>query len=93
MALDSNGVDDKPPATSITDWLSRYLMEQIRVHGISFFLLGVMVWYFQSENAKIKAQILACNDSLIEMYRTDRMQLLDVINNNTKAINSLKLDH
>lgn len=72
--------------SSIIQQFQKYLMEQIRTHGIIFVLLGVAVWYFQNENVNMKEQIRQCNDALIETYRTNQIQLLDVINNNTRAL-------
>lgn len=63
-----------------------YLAEQLRMHGLSFLLLGVAVWYFHGENLKMKSEIKACNDALIEMYRSDRSELLEVVRNNTAAL-------
>lgn len=80
-----------PPLTStdrvsILAWLSQYMMEQLRTHGINLFLLAIAVWYFQNENMQIKAEIRACNDALIETYKSNQRQMLDVINNNTRAL-------
>jgi len=75
--------------TSIFQWLSQYLMDQLRLHGINLFLLGLAVWYFQIENTEMKSEIRACNDALIETYRVNQIQLLDVINNNTRALQDI----
>ncbi len=84
--------DNSTPDTSkagILQWLSQYLMEQLRLHGINLFLLAVAVLYFQKENTEMKAEIRTCNDALIETYRVNQVQLLDVINNNTRALQAV----
>lgn len=82
--------DPTPPPVStftlIFQWLSQYLMEQLRAHGINLLLLALAVWYFQHENMEMKAEIRDCNDALIETYRVNQIQMLDVINNNTRAL-------
>lgn len=87
-------MSDTPPPTdlsklSIFQWLSQYLMDQLRTHGINLFLLAIAVWYFQNENMEMKAEIRACNDALIETYRVNQIQMLDVINNNTRALQAV----
>lgn len=66
--------------------IAMYLLDQLRMHGLSFLLLGIAVWYFHAENLKMKGEIKQCNDALIEMYRTDRSELLEVVRNNTAAL-------
>ena len=83
-------MSERPPTTSAT--ISTYLMDQLRVHGLSFFLLGLATWYFQSENVQMRAEIKDCNSALIEMYRSDRVQMLNVIQNNTSALRDIQLD-
>lgn len=68
-----------------------YLAEQARMHGLSFVLLGAAVWYFHGENMKMSSEIRACNQSIIDMYRNDRIQLQEIISNNTKALEEIKL--
>lgn len=75
-----------PVTPSVFQWLSQYLMDQLRLHGINLFLLGVAVWYFQNENMEMKTEIRACNDALIETYRVNQVQILDALNNNTRAL-------
>jgi hypothetical protein len=66
-----------------------YLLAQLKMHGIGLALLMLAVWYFHGENIRMQSEIRKCNDSMIEMYRTDRIQLLDVINNNTRALDRI----
>ena len=83
-------MSENPPPdinkAGVIQWLSQYLMDQLRAHGINLFLLAIAVWYFQNENTEMKAEIRACNDALIETYRVNQIQMLDVINNNTRAL-------
>lgn len=85
---------DTPPTTttkaSAFELLQQFLMDQLRKHGLPLFLFAVATWYFWGENVEMKAQIRACNDSLIETYRVNQIQLLDVINNNTRALQDYK---
>lgn len=75
----------------MTDRMIQFLMEQARMHGLGFILLAAAVYYFQTENAKMTDEIRACNNTIIEMYRTDRLQLQEIIANNTKALEEIKL--
>lgn len=85
--------DELPPSKpSLFDILQQYVSDWLRKHGLPMFLFALASWYFWSENQEIKAQIRACNDSLIETYRVNQVQLLDVINNNTRALQEYKAD-
>lgn len=70
-------------------WIVDYLKSQVKVHGISFFLLGLAVWYFTGENREIKNEIRMCNEARMEQYQVERQQMMEVINNNTKALDKL----
>lgn len=74
----------------MTDRIFTYLADQLRMHGLSFLLLAAAVWYFQGENMKMANEIKACNQSIIDMYRTDRMHLQEIIDNNTRALEEIK---
>lgn len=72
--------------TTLMGNLFAWALNQAKVHGAVFVAMLFIIVYFYVENTRIRTEIRACNDSLIDMYRTDREQLLDVINNNTRAL-------
>lgn len=71
---------------STTDRIVSYISDQVRMHGLSFVLLACAVWYFHGENKQMGAEIRTCNQTIIDMYRSDRIQLQEIINNNTKVL-------
>jgi hypothetical protein len=83
-------IQDQSAATSnfISDFL-RWAIEQIRKHGLPIVLFAAAVYYFYTEVREMKLEIRACNDALIETYRVNQVQMLDVINNNTRALQAV----
>ena len=73
----------------------KYLLEQLRFHGLSFVLLGLAVWYFYTVNSQLQQDIKDCNEKIIEIYSNQQMQFREVIQKNTIALDKLtaKLDH
>jgi len=70
----------------VIDYFTNYLLKQ----GPTIVLLACAVWYFSSENRQMSEEIRACNQSIIDMYRTDRIQLQEIISNNTRALQEIK---
>ena len=91
--MDSNTSISTPEVSSIATPISDFILGQLKMHGLPMAMLAVAVWYFMGENKQIKSDIHDCNSTLIEMYKTDRIQQLEVINNNTAALRELKLLH
>lgn len=87
--MPDNPTLDTPPST-MTDTVLNYLADQARQHGLSVVLLGLAVWYFQGETTKLANEIKACNQTIIDVYRTDRLRNMEVISNNTKALEEIK---
>lgn len=77
---------DTPQTNTVIQTVINYLSDQIRLHGLSFFLLGVAVWYFHGQNEVMKAEVRACNDTIIQMYATNQAKLMEALNNNTEAL-------
>lgn len=68
-----------------------YLTEQLRLHGLSFVLMAMAIWYFQNQNHEITRDLKACNETIISEYKNDRIQMLEVISNNTAALHQLRM--
>ena len=66
-----------------------YLMEQIRIHGLTIVLLALAVWYFEAQNNILKEEIRDCNQTMISEYKVERAQTLQIISNNTAALNQI----
>ncbi|MEO1413426.1 MAG: hypothetical protein AAFW73_26340 [Bacteroidota bacterium] len=60
-----------------------YLIDQVKRQGLSFVMLLVFS-YFSYEKWN------TCNETLIEIYREERIEMMRVIEDNTKAFEILK---
>ncbi len=63
-----------------------FITNQAKLHGLPIILLLLGVYYFHGENIRMRSEIRSCNDSLVQMYRDDRVQMMQIINNNTEAL-------
>lgn len=72
-----------------------YIEEQLQRHGLSFALLAAAVWYFYNVNARLQTEVRACNDRVIDIYQEQQKQLREVIDNNTKVLETIsnKIDN
>lgn len=70
-----------------------YILEQLRLHGLSFLLMGVAVWYLHSRDVELRNEVKLCNQSMIDMYRIERKELRKVIEANTIALQKIGEDH
>lgn len=67
-----------------------YISEQLRLHGLSFLLLGAMVYYFYGEVERLSDEVKSCNKSVIQVYQAERAELRQVIERNTIALENLR---
>lgn len=65
------------------------LLNHLNKHGLSFLLFTVMVVYFHQQNSILDTRILDCNKNTIEMYQLRNEQLMEVIERNSRAMESL----
>ncbi len=72
------------------DKIIEYLYEQARRYGMVITLLACAVWYFHGETREMKAELLRCNSEILEMYREDREQMFELVQNNTRALVELQ---
>jgi hypothetical protein len=72
-----------------------YIEEQLQRHGLSFALLACAVWYFYNVNASLQSEVRACNDKMIDIYQEQQKQLREVIDNNTRVLETIavKIDN
>jgi len=71
-------------------WL--WIIETFRRQGLSFVLLVAMLWYFQRQNDQLQLQILECNQQRLDYYSNQSIRMMQVIEENTAAINGLMHD-
>jgi hypothetical protein len=58
----------------------------IKQQGFAFVLMSIMVWFLYNEQLEMKREIKSCNDSIIDLYRNDHIQMRDIIQSNTDLI-------
>lgn len=85
--MDSN--QEQP--IQLNNKLLTYFIDQAKLHGLTFILMAIAVWYFEKQNSVLNDELKACTDAVISVYRTDRAQLLDVVSNNTAALERIKI--
>lgn len=64
--------------------------EQLKKQGFNFLLLALAIWYFHDKNEKMNAELDKCNSAILQMYREDRTQAYELVQNNTKALIELR---
>ena len=67
--------------TSITTFLVKTVKDQ----GVSFLLLGLMVWYFHAQTTMLHTEIKECNNQQMEIYKSQNIKLMEVVDRNSKA--------
>lgn len=65
------------------------LLNHINRHGLSFLLFALMVWWFVQQNQVLDERILQCNKNTIEMYQMRNEKLMEVIERNSRAMESI----
>lgn len=65
--------------------LAMLFLETLKKQGISFFILGCIVFYFYSELKELKAEVKLCNDTIVSIYSTNNSDMKEVIIRNTEA--------
>lgn len=67
-----------------------WILSTLKEKGIEFLLLGVAVWWLQSENVEIRRDMNRCQEEKLEVYRAENAALREVIGECTIAIQELK---
>lgn len=67
-----------------------WIFTTLRDKGIEFLLLGVAVWWLQTENVAIRKEIGQCQQEKIELFRQENDALRKVIMECTEAIQEIK---
>lgn len=70
-----------------------YLVEQLRLHGLSFLLMGVAVHFLYAEYRDLSEEVKDCNASIIEHYRFQTTELTKVVEANTVVLEKLSKVH
>lgn len=67
-----------------------WILSTLREKGIEFLLLGVAVWWLQSENVEIRRDMSRCQEEKLQFYREENTALREVIGECTIAIKELQ---
>lgn len=68
-------------------WLM--ILNHVNRHGLSFLILTAVVLYFHYQNSILDERILDCNKNTIELYQTRNEKLMEVIDRNSRAMESI----
>jgi len=67
-----------------------FLLEALKKQGLSFLILGAVVFYFYSELRELKSEVRACNDTIIGIYNVHTAEMKEVIIRNTQAFERIE---
>lgn len=67
-----------------------WLVDSMKKQGFSWVLTALAVWFFYNQTQQMQAKIDLCNDTIIDLYKEDRKELLKVIQSNTFALENIK---
>jgi len=65
------------------------ILNHVNRHGLSFLILTAVVLYFHYQNSILDERILDCNNNTIQMYQTRNEKLMEVIDRNSRAMESI----
>lgn len=65
------------------------VLNHISRQGLSFLILTGVVLYFHSQNSILDERILECNNNTIQLYQVRNEQLMQVIERNSRAMESI----
>lgn len=65
------------------------ILNHVNRHGLSFLILTAVVLYFHYQNSILDERILDCNNNTIELYQTRNEKLMEVIDRNSRAMESI----
>lgn len=84
-------MDQSPetPTVVVKSKFLEFLLEQLKTHGLPILLLSIAVWYFYNEVKSMQQEIRICNENLIQMYQTNNNKMIEVIGNNTQALDRI----
>lgn len=71
-----------PPPIEEMNRIGIWLLDTLKNQGLSFVLLGVAVWFLQTQNNQLAREVKDCNT---EKYNA----LITVVQSNTEALNRL----
>ena len=71
-----------PPPIEEMNRIGIWILDTLRNQGLSFLLLGVAVWFLQSQNNDLAREVRDCQT---EKYNA----LITVVKSNTEALNNL----
>lgn len=67
-----------------------YLLETLKKQGLSFLILGCVVFYFYNELKDLKTEVKVCNDTIISIYSSQTDEMKEVIIRNTEVFHRIE---
>jgi hypothetical protein len=65
------------------------IINHTKKHGLSFLLLMGMVFWFNQQYINLSEKIDACNQSTIEIYKSQNERLINVLERNSEAMENI----
>ena len=67
-----------------------FLLETLKKQGLSFLILGCVVFYFYNELKELKTEVKVCNDTIITIYEQNSSEMKEVIIRNTEVFHRIE---
>jgi len=83
--MDNTQKNVVPPESDMINWILSTLKDK----GLELLLLGLAVWFLQSQNLELRKEVTACQQSQIESLKEKNRNLESVLEQNTKALEHL----
>lgn len=65
------------------------IVEGAKKHGIVFLVLLALIVYFHNQTEKLEKKFDLCNQQVIQMYESHNLQLIEVVERNTRVLEKL----
>lgn len=69
----------------------KFLLDTLRTQGLSFLLLGVAVWYLQSQNMELRRDVLRCQETQLQWLTSKNEGLTSALEANTAVLGQISL--
>ena len=67
------------------------ILDQVMKNGLAFTLLALATYVYWTQNNRLQVKIQSCNDQIIEIYKEQNQQLIDVLDRNTEVMENLSV--
>jgi hypothetical protein len=65
------------------------ILDGLKKHGVVFLILMLMILYFQQQVEKMETKFDICNTKMMQMYESNEKTLIQALERNTNALESL----